>query len=201
LAISPIVVNDNVIDLTITPGTEGAAPQLSVSPQTAYPRIDSQLKTAAAASKPVLRRLRDTREPDGSRSVTLTGSVPAGPAIFRAYRVPEPSRFAQLAFIERLKEAGVGIAPTLEAAAPAARYEPEFQVAEHVSLSFLRNSAELARLFSHPPLMGNGQPDPLLQQFVSLTSAQPFTVGVSSLNANLGGSPVTTAAYAFPQGQ
>jgi PBP4 family serine-type D-alanyl-D-alanine carboxypeptidase len=133
VVISPFVVNDNVIDLTITPGTEGAAPQLRVSPPTAYLRIDNQLKTGAAAGKPLLRWLRDTREPDGSRSVTLTGNVPAGPAIFRAYRIPEPSRFAQLAFVESLKEAGVGIAPMLEAAAPAAQYKPEFQVAEHVS--------------------------------------------------------------------
>jgi D-alanyl-D-alanine carboxypeptidase/D-alanyl-D-alanine-endopeptidase (penicillin-binding protein 4) len=133
VVISPFVVNDNVIDLTITPGIEGAAPQLSVSPPTAYLRINNQLKTGAATVKPVLHWLRDAREPDGSRSVTLTGSVPAGPAIFRAYRVPEPSRFAQLAFVESLKEAGVSIAPMLEAAAPAAQYKPEFQVAEHVS--------------------------------------------------------------------
>jgi D-alanyl-D-alanine carboxypeptidase/D-alanyl-D-alanine-endopeptidase (penicillin-binding protein 4) len=133
VVISPFVVNDNVIDLTITPGFEGAAPQLRVSPPTAYLRIDNQLKTGAATVKPLLRWLRDTRQPDGSRSVTLTGNVPAGPAIFRAYRIPEPSRFAQLAFVESLKEAGVGIAPMLEAAAPAAQYKPEFQVAEHVS--------------------------------------------------------------------
>jgi D-alanyl-D-alanine carboxypeptidase/D-alanyl-D-alanine-endopeptidase (penicillin-binding protein 4) len=136
VVISPFVVNDNVIDLTITPGAEGASAQVSVSPKTSYLRIANELKTGDASSKPLLRWLRDTREPDGSRSVTLTGSVPAGPAIFRAYRIPEPTRFAQLAFVECLKGAGVAIAPVLEAATPAAQYKPEFQVAEHVSLPF-----------------------------------------------------------------
>jgi hypothetical protein len=42
-----MVVNNNVIDLTITPGAEGAAPERSVSPQTAYFRINNQLKTGA----------------------------------------------------------------------------------------------------------------------------------------------------------
>ena len=133
VVISSIVVNDNLIDLTITPGAEGAVPQLLASPRTAYLRIDNQLKTGAAGSKLMLRWLRDTREPDGSRSVTLAGNVPAGPPIFRAYRIPEPSRFTQMAFVEALKEAGVGIAHSLEASARAGPHKPEFQVAEHVS--------------------------------------------------------------------
>jgi len=136
VVISPFVINDNLIDVTITPGGAGTAPSLKVSPQTAYLRIQNQLTTGAPASKLVLRWLRDTREPDGSRSVTLTGSVPAGPAIFRAYRVPEPSRFAQMALVECLKEAGVAIAPALAPAAPALPYQPENQVAEHISPPF-----------------------------------------------------------------
>ena len=136
VVISPIVVNDNIIDLILLPNVEGATPLVKESPQTSYLRIDNQLKTGPASSKLVLRWLRDTREPDGSRSVTLAGNVPAGSPLFRAYRIPEPSRFAQLAFVQCLKEAGVAIAPKLEAATPTAQYKPEFQVAEHVSPPF-----------------------------------------------------------------
>ena len=133
VVISPIVVNDNLIDLVFLPGAEGGTPLVKTSPPTAYLRIDNQLKTGPASSKLILRWLRDTRESDGSRSVTLTGNVPAGSPLFRAYRVPEPSQFAQLAFAQCLKEVGIGIAPTTGSVAPPARPKPEFQVAEHVS--------------------------------------------------------------------
>ena len=136
VVISPIIVNDNVIDLTLTPGPEGAPPQLRISPQTAYLRIVNQLRTDAASSKVQLRIVRDNREPDGSRTVTLSGSLPAGPPIHRAYRVPEPSRFAQTVFVESLKAAGIGIAPTLEANAIVPQYTRDWQIAEHISPPF-----------------------------------------------------------------
>lgn len=55
----------------------------------------------------------------------------------RTYRVPEPSRFAQMTFVEALRDAGVSATADLKLEPPGPRlqsfYTPENQVAEHVS--------------------------------------------------------------------
>jgi PBP4 family serine-type D-alanyl-D-alanine carboxypeptidase len=137
VTMSPIVVNDNVIDLIITPGAEGAAAELKVSPDTPYVRANNEIKTGAADSRVAL-RTHDVRAEDGSHTLTWSGSIPAGAAVLRVYRVPEPSRFAEMALAQALKDAGVAV----EGAAVAAKalsstfYKPENLVAEHVSPPF-----------------------------------------------------------------
>jgi len=59
-------------------------------------------------------------------------------------------------------------------------------------------NADLIKAFANPPLMGNGQPDPMVQQFVTITSDVPVSLNVTRLNTNSDGSIVTTGAYAFP---
>ena len=102
--ISPICVNDNIIDLTVSPGaTEGAPVAISVSPATAYVTFVNQAVTAPANSKPNIQPPNETANPDGSYTVTVTGTFPLGKApILYAYDVPAPSRFAQVAFAEAL---------------------------------------------------------------------------------------------------
>ena len=59
-------------------------------------------------------------------------------------------------------------------------------------------NADLIKAFANPPLMGNGLPDPMVQQFVTITSDNPISLSVSRLNMNPDGSLVATAAFAFP---
>lgn len=70
-------------------------------------------------------------------------------------------------------------------------------VSTTISQLFAQNAALIAA-FANPPLMGNGQPDYMLQQLVTVTSDQPISLGVSRLNVNPDGSLMTTGAYAFP---
>ena len=62
----------------------------------------------------------------------------------------------------------------------------------------LANNSDLANLFANPPAMGNGQPDPLLQQVITVTSDQPVALSVSRTNVGSDGSLTATGAYAFP---
>jgi dihydroorotase/N-acyl-D-amino-acid deacylase len=140
VVISPIVVNDNVIDVIATAGDkEGAPVDLRISPKTAYVQIINQAKTAKADSTPNLNYTAEKFNPDGSRSVTLTGTLPAGKGPgMESYAVPEPSRFAATVLAEALNEAGVKVAILSSQTAPdfktlAANYKPENQLAEHVS--------------------------------------------------------------------
>jgi PBP4 family serine-type D-alanyl-D-alanine carboxypeptidase len=140
LVISPIAVNDNLVDVTIAADAEGSTPRLTLSPATAYIQITNQLKPGPPSDKTASVTFTDKRNPNGTYSVTAQGMVPARSSLLRTYRVPEPSRFAQMTFVESLKAAGVDATADLTLAAPDARarasYRPENQVAEHISPPF-----------------------------------------------------------------
>jgi len=140
--ISPIIVNDNIIDVTASPGAAAGAPaKLQVSPATAYVRFINQATTGAADSKAEIKFAKDDAAPDGTRTVTVTGSMPLGkPSILFNYNVPQPGRFAEIAFTEAL--AGEGIRVASGGSPPgtppdfkrlASLYTPANLVAEHVS--------------------------------------------------------------------
>jgi PBP4 family serine-type D-alanyl-D-alanine carboxypeptidase len=112
VAVSPIMINDNIIDVTVTPGDAAGAPGVvHISPQTSYLTILNQVTTVPAASASTATPLgfaSDTTNPDGTHMVTLTGQIPVGtPHLYRAYYIPEPAVFAQIAFAEVLRDAGV----------------------------------------------------------------------------------------------
>lgn len=130
--VSPLVVNDNLVDVTVTPTTPGEAPQISVSPQTAYVRFHVDAKTVAKGRRTIA--LRDVAATDGTHDVTVSGTIRQGKAVLYAYRVPEPARFAQLAFAQTLRDAGVRVDETPVAAPPDPRlYSRDAIVATHVS--------------------------------------------------------------------
>jgi D-alanyl-D-alanine carboxypeptidase/D-alanyl-D-alanine-endopeptidase (penicillin-binding protein 4) len=140
VVISPIMVNDNIVDVASGPGAaEGAPADLKAAPATAYARFVNQVVTGKPDSEPQVRWSSDVAADDGTHTVTATGSVPAGkPAMLFAYAVPEPSRFAEIVLAEALKEQGVRAEPRAradkrDAKQLAASYTPDRAVAEHVS--------------------------------------------------------------------
>jgi PBP4 family serine-type D-alanyl-D-alanine carboxypeptidase len=138
--LSPIVVNDNLIDVIVTPGASpGDRASIAVSPATPYARFTNAATTGARGSDSTL-SLNDTADAAGNRVVTVTGSVPLGtrPTLY-AYRVPTPVRFAEVALTQALQDAGIQIStPTADGTfAPdvyAGAYVPANRVAQHVSL-------------------------------------------------------------------
>jgi PBP4 family serine-type D-alanyl-D-alanine carboxypeptidase len=143
VVISPIVVNDNLVDLMIGPGSgPGDATSVSISPATSYVRFVNTSTTGPADSRPRIRWSSDVKESDGSRTVTIAGTFPAGkPAILFSYAVPEPSRFAQVALVEALRERGITVDMPPAAAEHdfkpmLASYTPATEIAEHASLPY-----------------------------------------------------------------
>jgi D-alanyl-D-alanine carboxypeptidase/D-alanyl-D-alanine-endopeptidase (penicillin-binding protein 4) len=137
--ISPIVVNDNLIDIVVTPGKSAGQPAtIAVSPETPYATFTSKATTGAAKSDNTL-DMEDVIDGAGNHTVTVTGSVPlSDPPILYAYRVPTPSRYAEVGLTYALQQTGVAIS-----AAPSdtpfvkATYAPTYMqgnlVAAHVS--------------------------------------------------------------------
>jgi len=140
VVISPVSVNDNVVDLTVSAGDkEGTGVGLSVSPKTSYVTFVNSIVTGPRGSKPGLQPPQDVANPDGSHTVTLSGKFPlGGPSILYAYAVPQPSRFAQVAFVDALKEKGIkaSVSPptaNVDFKLLASSYTDDKVVAEHVS--------------------------------------------------------------------
>jgi PBP4 family serine-type D-alanyl-D-alanine carboxypeptidase len=135
--VSPIVVNDNLVDVTVTSGTHAGDPvSINVSPQTPYVRFINHATTGPAKSDASIDLSADVRDSGGRHTVTITGSQPIGPSVLYAYRVPEPVAFAQAAFIEALDDAGVTAQqpPALQAVSRVDAYVRGNPVAEHISL-------------------------------------------------------------------
>jgi len=130
--VSPIVVNDNVVDVTVTPGAHPGDPvSVNVSPKTPYVEFLNRATTGTAKSDATIDLSADARDADGNHVVTITGSQPAGPSVLYAYRVPEPRHFAQAAFTVALAGAGVTVAGTPDGARHS--YAAQDLVAKHVS--------------------------------------------------------------------
>src|SRR6266481_5684241 len=141
VVLSSIMVNDNVIDLLLTPGAKSGDPAAFIStPQTSYIKFVSRVTTAPATSKSAIDISDPFTNPDGTVSAIVTGSVPLGSQpTTAAFAVPSPTTFAQTVLAEALSSAGVSIKPPKHPAAPdfptlARQYTPANQVAEHVSL-------------------------------------------------------------------
>jgi D-alanyl-D-alanine carboxypeptidase/D-alanyl-D-alanine-endopeptidase (penicillin-binding protein 4) len=133
VVISPIMVNDNLVDLSI-----GAGPQAG-APTTPYVKFVNKSTTGTPGAQPNIRWSSDVTDPDGTHTVTISGTFPSDkqPILF-SYAVPEPSRFAEVVFADALRAQGVAVNLATAAAQreyrgrPAA-YTAENVVAEHVS--------------------------------------------------------------------
>jgi D-alanyl-D-alanine carboxypeptidase/D-alanyl-D-alanine-endopeptidase (penicillin-binding protein 4) len=137
--VSPIVVNDNLVDVVVTPGKKNGDPvTIAVSPQTAYVTFVNKATTAGPKADATIDMSDDVTDAAGRHTVTIKGVQPAGPSVLYAYRVPEPKRFAQDAFAKALQDAGISIASESAATAAAEAsplpYEAQTLVAKHVSL-------------------------------------------------------------------
>jgi PBP4 family serine-type D-alanyl-D-alanine carboxypeptidase len=145
VVMSSIMVNDNVIDLVATPGSNaGDQVALHLSPQTSYVHIVNRLTTVKAEGEANL-DADGASNPDGTATITVSGSVPAGGAPKTAMApVPSPTRFATVVLAEALRSAGVKVASAhgsagssgdaaSSAAALAQFYRDENVLAEHTS--------------------------------------------------------------------
>ncbi len=108
--IGPVVVNDNVLDLTIAPGAKAGDPaNVTVRPETAVLSVDVDVTTGG----PLSIRL----ETPTKGRFTVRGSVPVGAKpVVRILPVDDPTAFARGLFIESLRRAGVRVVAPLHAA-------------------------------------------------------------------------------------
>jgi D-alanyl-D-alanine carboxypeptidase/D-alanyl-D-alanine-endopeptidase (penicillin-binding protein 4) len=132
-AISAIVVDDNTVALTLTPGEQaGNAVQAAVTPGTPDFTVENEVVTSAADVKPDLTL---TREP-GANIVVVKGSLPAKSAPRKlVLAIEEPAQHAAATLKRLLEERGVKVAGVARARHDHAELSGDPAVlAEHVSV-------------------------------------------------------------------
>ena len=132
-AISAIVVDDNTVALTLTPGEQAGNPvQGTVTPATPDFTVENEVTTSAADVKPDLTL---TREP-GANIVVVKGSLPAKSAPRKlVLAIEEPAQHAAATLQRLLEERGVKVAGVARARHDHAELGGDPAVlAEHVSV-------------------------------------------------------------------
>jgi D-alanyl-D-alanine carboxypeptidase/D-alanyl-D-alanine-endopeptidase (penicillin-binding protein 4) len=104
--VSPIVINDNVVDIIVAPGVKaGDQAVVSMRPDNNYVRMDSSVITVAEG-KPT----RIEIQPAGGERFAVRGQIALkSPPLVRIYSVEDPAAFARALFIDALRKEGVQV--------------------------------------------------------------------------------------------
>ncbi|MFD9405790.1 D-alanyl-D-alanine carboxypeptidase/D-alanyl-D-alanine-endopeptidase [Streptomyces sp. NPDC059989] len=121
---TPLIINDNLIDLLTTPGDRaGADARLEWRPKVAPYGVTSTVKTVAAG-KPTDITVTAT---DGGTRIRLSGTIAAdAKPLLRTSPVTDPAAFGRTALIEALARAGVQVTADATGPNPVARLPRDY---------------------------------------------------------------------------
>ena len=145
LLITPMIVNDNQVDVSVTPTETGQPATVQYRPQTEAFTVEGSVVTAAAGTESdlalggteaditdqgALRLIECLGRPgcsgtvEGAIATDYEAPLSGDPQFVQTFRVEDPDTFARIAFIDALRRAGVtvtapSIAPNDAAALPA----------------------------------------------------------------------------------
>jgi D-alanyl-D-alanine carboxypeptidase/D-alanyl-D-alanine-endopeptidase (penicillin-binding protein 4) len=103
--VTPIIINDNVVDLLITPGKEGETATIAWRPQSPSVRVDARVETVSAGGKTDV----DVQN-IGAHRIVVRGTIAAGrKPLVMISEVQNPASFARALWIETLREAKIVI--------------------------------------------------------------------------------------------
>jgi PBP4 family serine-type D-alanyl-D-alanine carboxypeptidase len=159
LLITPIMLNENMVDVTVTPTAPGQAAAVDWRPKTGAFAVSGTVTTTAAGTPDTVDLSgRGVVECVGTAGCTgiLAGTIPVdyraplsdSPTLVQTFRIEDPPSFARTAFIEALQRAGATVTAATVANNPAGSlpppdsYPPDSLVGRFVSPPY----AEYAKL-------------------------------------------------------
>jgi D-alanyl-D-alanine carboxypeptidase/D-alanyl-D-alanine-endopeptidase (penicillin-binding protein 4) len=134
--ISPIWINENVVDITVTPANAEQPAAVDWRPKIAGLHVVSNVSTVSANAKTTPLSVQSAA--GGVLHVTGSVAATAKPSL-AIWQIPKPADFARTAFIEALQRAGVSVSANPSGANPvrllprAAEYRTAQKIAERVS--------------------------------------------------------------------
>ena len=148
--LTPIYINDNLIDFTIEATEVGQPAKVTWRPQSAAIRIETHVETVDSKGT-VESSIRDY----GAGRFSIRGKIPAGhKPVLRVMEVADAASHARTLLIEALQRVGVSVDASLQADHPIGKLPPRDDtvklpsVAKHVSPPFAEN-ARLILKVSH----------------------------------------------------
>lgn len=152
VTISPIILNDNVVDLLLAPGAQaGAAASAKASPELGMFTLVNEIKTGAAHSESNVRRS-IMRDSSGRVTVRLTGTYAAdAKPMVMSVNVDDPALYAARALVAALRDRGITVkggasGAQTDIARLSARFADSTRVAEHVSLPFAEEAKVILKV-------------------------------------------------------
>lgn len=109
--LSPIIINDNSVDVIITPAKVAGQPaKVTMRPETALIQMDAIVNTVESNQRANLQL-----ESTGPNQFIIRGQVPAkAPNYVRNYPVDDPAAFARALFIDALRKSGINVTATVQ---------------------------------------------------------------------------------------
>ena len=96
--LTAMMVNDNLIDLIVTPGEPGSMAKVTWRPQSALVQVDARVETVAAGES-----VSTTLRAGSGHSILVSGKIPAGhKPLVRVFEVADAAAFARGLVIEAL---------------------------------------------------------------------------------------------------
>ena len=158
LLVTPMMVNENHVDVTVTPTRRGEPAIIDHRPRTGGFTVDGEVETTAAGSETsvvfsdtnlieCLGEVGCSGSVDGEIAANFEGPLTGLPAFVGTFRVEDPLSFARTAFIEALARQGVAVAAPPVAPNPgrvlpeSLDYGTDTQVATYRSPPFSQNAA------------------------------------------------------------
>src|SRR5829696_245820 len=139
--LTPIWINDNLIDITITPGVAGSPAAVGWRPQIAAYQVQSDVQTVPAGQA-----LNLTVTSPAPGVIAVAGQIPADQAqALQTYQVTDPPAFARTLLIEALGRASVSVAASATGPNPDSKLPPSGSYAE----------ADRVALLTSPPFAQN----------------------------------------------
>jgi serine-type D-Ala-D-Ala carboxypeptidase/endopeptidase (penicillin-binding protein 4) len=195
--LSPIMINDNVIDLTVTPGSVGQNASVDWRPQTPLYQVQSQVQTVAA-DQPVNLTV-NSPQPG---QIVVDGQIPAGhDPVLRVFWIDDAPSFARSLFIQALQHQGVTVDAIGTGDNPASLLPPSGSYSDNQRVALLTSlpfSENLNLIFK---VSQNNQADTLVFLLALKNGNNTFDDGMQAILPFLQTTLVDTSAVSLGDGR
>ena len=118
--LTPIMINDNLIDFVIEPTEPGRPAKVTSRPQSSHWTIDVNVETVAQDGK-----FEATIRDPSPGKLQITGKIPHGhQPVVRVFEAPDPAAFARALLLDALERAGVSVDTPTAGSLPARTLPP-----------------------------------------------------------------------------
>ena len=136
MVLSPMIINENLIDIVVNPSAIGGGADLSWRPQVPGYSVENRVQTVAQGGVLALEITAD----EGGHKIVVTGTIPSDQKdVVRTSPITDPDVFARAAFIQALEKQGVKVTISPQHAIPLDKIKPY-------------NTLQQMALWTSPPL-------------------------------------------------